>query len=431
MTHRIMISLIVIAVLLTCPEVTGAQTSNERYAAGLKAIWNNVNETYFDTSFGGVDWQRVLDTYLPQAASAESDQAFYTIANKMLWELNVSHAALVPPGLFATVEPVVFAPGGIGAAVRMLDGEAVITSVDPESPAYAAGLRTGYVILAVDSIPIAQIEKEVRRDMPPRNDRNRIAQVTKGLMGRIYGAPETEVTVAFLDGKGETHQSRITRTKRTGVAVGPGGRLFMAIELRVKRLNDGIGYIGLNTLQPQLAPEIAAAIKSMGDLSGLIVDLRGNSGGEIEGMPDLFLPQKTLLFQRTTRDDRTEVFSDSSNAYYRGPLVVLIDAMTGSASELLAACLQATKRAVLVGDRSPGSVTESDVMVLPTGAIFMYPVAQISTPDGKMLEGNGATPDVEIGLTREMLLQGKDSQLDTAVTRIKQEASGATQRARQ
>lgn len=428
MTHRIVTSLIVIACLSTCSGVAVSQTNKEGYAAGFEAIWKKVNETYFDTSFGGLDWRTVHDVYSPQIASAEDDETFYALVNKMLWELNVSHAALVPPGLLQAVEPAVFAPGGIGVGLRMLDGEAVITSVDFRSPAYDAGLRPGYVIQAVDSVPVAQIEKEVRRDMPPRNDRNRIAQVTKGIMGRIYGTPGAEVAVAYTDGRGETHQSIIARTKRTGVAVGPGGRLFMAIEFEMKRLDDGIGYVRLNTLQPQLAPQIAAAIKSMGDLSGLVFDLRGNSGGEIEGMADLFLVEKTLLFQRKTREGKSDVFSAPSDTAYRGPMVLLTDVTSGSASELLAASLQGAKRATVVGDRSPGSVTESDITILPGGAILMYPVAQLSTPDGVVLEGSGVVPDVEVALSREMLLRGADSQLEAAVRRIKQEKSGAIQR---
>jgi C-terminal processing protease CtpA/Prc len=58
---------------------------------------------------------------------------------------------------------------------------------------------------------------------------------------------------------------------------------------------------------------------------------------------------------------------------------------------------------------------ESDMMIFPTGAIFMYPVAQISVPDGTVLEGHGVAPDIEVGLDREMLLKGVDSQIESAV----------------
>jgi carboxyl-terminal processing protease len=99
---------------------------------------------------------------------------------------------------------------------------------------------------------------------------------------------------------------------------------------------------------------------------------------------------------------------------------------TGSASELLAASLQAAGRAVIVGDRSPGAVMESDVLVFPNGAVLMYPVAQISAPDGTVLEGRGVIPDVEVGLKRELLLRGIDSQLEAALAQIKRAVGEAS-----
>jgi len=411
--------IVTLIVLLSVLQGFGAyQNKNQEYLGIFETIWKRVNETYFDPSFGGLDWKKVHDSYQPKIASAKNDEDFHALINRMLWELKVSHMAFIPPGFFAAVEPVVFAKGGIGINVRMLNGQTVITSVDPESPAHKAGLRSGFIIQAIDGIPIAQIEKDVKRDRPPYNDRGRIAQITKGIMGRIYGAPETEVSIAYLDERGEKREKKMTRAKRSGTAVGPKGMFFFALEFEARRLDNNVGYIRLNTLQPEFATQISNAIKSMGNVSGMIIDLRGNSGGEIERMLDLFLIEKTFLYLRKTRNGETKIFSDPPKDVYKGPLVVLIDVTTGSASELFAACLQALKRAVVVGDRSPGSVMESDNLRFQNGAVFMYPVAQLSTPDGTVLEGHGVIPDIEVGLKREMLLKGIDSQLDSAMRYI-------------
>jgi len=401
--------------------LTQCKSENKEYLNTFEIVWKKVNETYFDPTFGGLNWMDVHDRYQPKIASAKNDEDFHSLVNKMLWELKVSHAAFISPGRFAAVEPIVFAEGGIGINMRMLKGNAVITSVDPESPGHRAGLRSGFIIQAIDSIPIAQIEKDVKLDMPPYNDRGRIAQITKGIMGRIYGAPETEVFIAYTDEGGKKREKKITRAKRSGTPVGPKGMFFFAVEFEAKRLDNKVGYIRLNTFQPPLVTRISNAIKSMSNVSGIIIDLRGNSGGEIERMLDLFLIEKTFLYIKRTRDSETKIFSDPPNDVYQGPLVVLIDELSGSASELFAACLQALKRAVVVGERSPGSVTESDTMIFPDVAVFMYPVALISTPDGEVLEGYGEVPDIEVGLDREMLLKGIDSQLDSAVRYIEKE----------
>ena len=159
----------------------------------------------------------------------------------------------------------------------------------------------------------------------------------------------------------------------------------------------------------------------MGNLRGIVFDLRGNSGGEIENMPDLFLEERALLYLRKSRHGETGVSFDPADDAFDGPLALLIDTTSGSASELFAAGLQSIDRAVVVGERSPGLVMESDTMIFPNGAILMYPVAQLRTPDGTVLEGHGVVPDIEVGLDRDMLLKGIDSQLDSAIRFIEED----------
>ena len=419
MRLRIIVLFIALAILV---ELTPCRSENKEYLSTFEIVWKKVNETYFDPTFGGLNWKEVHDRYQPQIATVEKDEELYSLINQMLWELKVSHAYLVPPGSWALFEPLVFAEGSAGIDIRLLNGEAVITSVKPESPANKAGLCPGYVIQAIDDISVEQIVQEAELIMPPPfNSRGRIARVTKAILSRIYGAPRREVSIAYSDEGGEKREKKIMRAKRSGTAVGPKGMFFLAVEFEAKRLDNGIGYIRINTFQPPLATQISNAIKSMGNVPGIIFDLRGNSGGEIEQMPDLFLTERALLYLNRTRDSETKVFFDPADNVYKGPLVLLIDVMSGSASELFAACLQAIGRAVVVGERSPGSVMESDVMIFPNGATFLYPVAQIITSDGAVLEGHGVVPDIEVGLDREMLLKGIDSQLDSAIRYIEKE----------
>jgi carboxyl-terminal processing protease len=408
-----------VAALSIFVEPTLCRSGNEAQLGTFEVVWNKVNETYFDPAFGGLNWKDVHDRYKPRIAAAKTDKEFYELVNDMLWELKASHANLIPPGSIARYEPIVFAEGSPGIDARLLNGVAVITSVKPESPAHAAGLSAGYVIQALDGIPVEQIAREAElRVPPPANSRSRTARGTKAILSRIFGAPGTEVAIVYLDKEGEKREQRVVRAKRSGVSIGP---VFMAIEFEARRLDNGIGYVRLNTLQPQLAPRIAEAIKAMGNMRGIILDLRGNSGGEIENMPELFVKERTLLYLRTSRDGEAEVFSNPADSASAVPLVLLIDALSGSASELISACLQSIGRAVIVGERSPGAVLESDTMILPNGAIFMYPVARLRTPDGTVLEGRGVVPDIEVGLDREMLLKGVDSQLDSAIRYIEEQ----------
>ena len=399
-------------------QVTPCRSQNEEHLATFETVWQRVNDTYVDPTFGGLNWRDVHDRYKPRIAAARDDKEFYELINGMLWELNVSHANLVPPGSFALYEPLVFAEGSPGFDVRMLDGAAVVTSVGPESPASQAGLRPGTVIHAVDGVSIGDIIREAESWMsPPDNSRGRIARITKRILGRIYGAPGTEVSIVYSDREGKKAERRIARTKRNGVIVGQ--KIFLATDFEAKRLGDGIGYLRVNTLQPQFAPLISRAIRAMGNVRGMVFDLRGNSGGEIEGMPGLFLKEKTLLYLRRSKDGETKVVVDPAEGAFPGPLVMLVDPLSGSASELLAAGLQAAGRAVVVGERTPGAVMESDRVIFQNGAILMYPVARLAAPDGTVLEGHGVVPNIEVRLHREKLLKGIDSQLEAAIGYIK------------
>jgi carboxyl-terminal processing protease len=413
MTPRLVVLPLALGMLF---DLTSCWSQYQEYSSTFEMVWQKLNETYYDTTFGGLNWKDVHDRYAPQITVATSDESFYRIVNKMLWGLKVSHANLIPPGYLARREPLVCAEGSPGIDVRVLDGVAVISSVKVGSPAEKAGLRPGYVLQAVDGIPIGQIIQEAGSVIrPPDNGPNRVAIITKAILGLIYGSPGTEVSITYSDERGKKGEKKTMRTKRSGRALGPGGILYLAVDLEAKRLDRGFGYLRLNTFQPPLVAQVSGAIKSLGDVPAIIFDLRGNAGGEIEGMLDLFLKERALLYLSRSRNGETKIYVNPANDAFKGPLVLLIDQLSGSAGELFAGCMQAIGRAVVVGERSPGAVAESDMTVLPDGAIFMHPVAQLATPDGTVLEGRGVVPDIVVALDRDMLLQGVDSQLESAI----------------
>ena len=151
-------AIILLTTLLSMSPAFGlSQKTNEDRLAVFERVWSRVNETYFDPSFGGLDWKEVRSRYRPRIAAAKNDEEFHSLINAMLWELKVSHAAFVPPGFFANVEPIVFAKGGIGINVRLLDGRVVISSVDAGSPAEKAGLRSGFIVQAIESYTTKQL----------------------------------------------------------------------------------------------------------------------------------------------------------------------------------------------------------------------------------------------------------------------------------
>jgi carboxyl-terminal processing protease len=187
-----------------------------------------------------------------------------------------------------------------------------------------------------------------------------------------------------------------------------------------KRLEANIGYIYFTNFIPFIGDRIKTAVESMLDTDGLIIDLRGNSGGDdLVGlkMAGLFFEKsRQLMFSRTRHgDDQFEYFARAGKTPYRGKVVILVDEFSKSASEQFSAGMQESGRAVVIGNKTPGEDLDGDLEGMPDGSLLLYAVGQPRTPKGRIIEGNGVIPNIYVGHTREALLAGRDAQLQAAI----------------
>jgi carboxyl-terminal processing protease len=192
------------------------------------------------------------------------------------------------------------------------------------------------------------------------------------------------------------------------------------LEFESRRLESGVGYIRFNTFHPDLIPDLVEALAALQDAPGIIIDLRGNPGGDFDAdgrMAAQFLDGQVTFGRVRIRSGTTPWLLTGENAY-AGPLVILINALSYSGSEFVASGMQAVGRAVIIGERSPGGAVAAKVRTLPNDAILVYPVAQLITPDGTVVEGRGVIPDVQVTLERASLLQGRDPQLEAAIEAV-------------
>ena len=104
---------------------------------------------------------------------------------------------------------------------------------------------------------------------------------------------------------------------------------------------------------------------------------------------------------------------------YNGRVILLVDELSGSTSEVFAGGLQASGRAIVLGSRTAGAVLPSLLRVLPTGAALQHVIANFETPNGVVLEGRGVMPDIVVRLSRAGLLRGHDAALERAVEVIR------------
>jgi carboxyl-terminal processing protease len=402
-----------------------AAPRNDEYLEIFELVWQTIDQRYFDPTFGGVDWDEVHERYQPLVASAEDDEAFYTTINEMLFELGVSHMIVLPPSSPEMLEPVLMAEGSAGIDVRLIEGQAVVVSVEPGSPGEEAGLRPGYVLQAVGGVAVAEAEELVPLQVPPYTERRRRSRMTAALQSQFYGQPGDSVSVVYLDEQGEAQEVLIELRERAGEATSsiPGlPPMYLTFESR--RLKGGVGYIRFNSFQAPIRWQVVGAINDMAEATGIIIDLRGNPGGTYpvrKAIAEQFFAEKTLFWTFKTRDPSLfpgfehEAYLEPPLNVYQGPLVILVDVLSASSAEEFSGGMQATGRATIVGERTAGVDLVADIVELPNGAIFLYPMAETRMADGTVLEKRGVIPDVEVALDPALLLQDRDSQLEAAL----------------
>ena len=383
-------------------------------------VWQTINDKYFDPTFGGLDWQAIGDEYRQRLATVQEDDAFWLqVLNPMLFELGVSHLAVLPPELATSLDRMTFATGSPGMDVRLLDGMAVVTQVVEGSPADQAGLQPGFVITSVDGWTLEDIAAW-SPPTPPDNERNRRASAVQGMRDLLYGETGTEVVVEYLDANDRPRRATLQFVPRSGSACAEFDPSVppACAEIEVRRLANDIGYLRFSGFLNAVLDGVLQAIDDLHDAPALIIDLRGNPGGlfpvrkaiasQLVGSPELFMRYQY-------RDGLEETYLDAVSDAYPGEVVILVDEHSTSSSEEFAGSLQALDRATIVGSQTPGRCLVANIVELPYGAILSYPYGESQTPDGRVLEDNGVVPDIAVALDRQQLLHGVDAQLEAAL----------------
>ncbi|HYJ47527.1 MAG TPA: S41 family peptidase [Pyrinomonadaceae bacterium] len=391
----------------------------------FEIVWRTIKEKHFDPHFNGVDWDKVHDLYAPRVARVKNDKEFYELLQAMLDELHQSHFVVLPPELTYKPEKKDTEEAGVGLSLRMVEDQAVVWRVLPESSAARAGLKPGFIIKEIDDQTIEQISAPARkRKESPASLR---ASITGFIEERFLGEPGSSVRLVYLDASDQRREVTIKREKLRGEMSPPIGSFpSLFTEFESKRLADGIGYVRFNFFHPILNQRIRAAVRSMADAPGLIIDLRGNPGGFDgvgQGLAGLLLDRQTSLGTSRMRQGYENYVVYPLKNPYPGPVVILLDCMSGSASESFSGGLQSVGRAVIVGEQSGGGDLDASIDKLPTGALLLYAYGDFVTAKGVSLEGRGVIPDVEVQLTRASLLMDRDPQLEAAVNYIRKQAS--------
>ena len=419
----------------------------------FEIVWQAVKDHHFDPRFGGVDWDAVRSEFAPLAERSASDGELHALLQRMLDRLGQSHFVIIPPESIASAgedeadesaegedetdaaaapparphgaEVAEHLSHGVRLDLRIINGAPVITEVEPSSAAARAGLRPGFVVRSVDGHSMRRALRRLKR----RGAYQPVVlrQIPEELLiGYFNGPPGTTVRVTYLDARNRVRAASLTRERLKGELSPPLQSLPpQFVRFESKRLANNIGYIRFNYFVGPVMDKFCAALRSMRDAPGLVIDLRGNRGGVlgmISGIGGLLETRGRSYGVMRTRAGSIGFGVHPQRSPYTGQLVVLIDGSSLSASEILAAGLQESGRAVVVGERSAGATLPSVARELPTGAVLQYAFADFVTADGNRIEGTGVRPHVVVPLDRRSLLAGRDPQLAAAVDAIRPNA---------
>lgn len=304
----------------------------------------------------------------------DSQEVVYGAIKGMLLTLD-PHSSFMTPDMFKEMEVETKGSfGGLGIEIGVRDGSLTIISPIEDTPAYRVGLEAGDVIV--------KIEDETTKDMT-------IMDAVK----RLRGEPGTDVTIWVMrEGWKEPKSFTITRD------------IIKIKSVRWKILEKGYGYIKINQFQARTDNELEKALKEIkedkGGMKGLILDLRNNPGGLLDQavkVADTFLDKGLIVYTDGRREDQKFKYTASDAGAQLGfPMIVMVNAGSASASEIVAGALQDHERAVVLGNQTFGKGSVQTIIPLEDGSAVRLTTARYFTPKGRSIQAKGITPDIVV-----------------------------------
>jgi carboxyl-terminal processing protease len=264
--------------------------------------------------------------------------------------------------------------GGLGLSVTMEDGIVKVITPTEDTPAWRAGIKAGDYITRIDGNLIygATLDEAV---------------------DKMKGQPGTRVKLTILrPGRDAPFDVSLVRER---------------IELRPVKweVKDGIAIIDINTFSGNAAEETKAALTAVdkatgGRPLGYILDLRSNPGGLLDAAVDIsddFLNRGEIVSQRgREKTDIERYYAKPGDMAHGLPIIVLVDAGTASAAEIVAAALQDQRRALVMGETSFGKGSVQTVVQTGPRSALRLTTARYYTPSGRSVQAGGIHPDIAV-----------------------------------
>jgi carboxyl-terminal processing protease len=373
-------------------------------------VWETIQERYYDPKFHGIDWQAKRNAFRPAAARAGGSHEFYETLRQMIASLKDAHTRVYSPDeKFDWWSPRFVS---VGIAVREVEGIPTVVQVEQGSAAARTEIQSGDTIVSVDDISVADIIAQRLHATGLTHDGDARFRAIATLFDGAAGA---SVKVGWITRKGKRNSAVLQRywsQRQLGFSNQRKGKLAI---LRLDAFTQSVALDFAKSL-----PDVLEGAE------GIVLDLRGNGGGDAEAMTDvasLFLDDGINLGKFADRSGASFELQTFSKRLWRIPrlapiklpLVVLASESTSSAAEILVAALRTKQRARVIGTETCGCVLAiRNRHALPDGGVLDVSEFDYRTAAGVRLEGAGIKPDDLIRLRRTDLYSRRDAALELA-----------------
>jgi len=263
--------------------------------------------------------------------------------------------------------------GGLGIEVGMENGFIKVISPIDDTPAQRAGVQAGDLIIRLDDHPVKGMGLD---------------EAVKLMRGK----PGTRITLTIVrDGEEKPIKISIARA------------VIKVASVKGRMLDEGFGYIRLSHFQSRTTQDMLKAMGKLkaengGRLKGLVLDLRNNPGGVLNGavsVSDAFLTDGIIVYtQGRAKASRLDFTAAPDDVLEGAPVVVLVNGGSASASEIVAGALQDHKRAVIMGSQTFGKGSVQTIVPVNGHAAVKLTTARYYTPSGRSIQAEGIMPDI-------------------------------------
>ncbi|GMQ87941.1 MAG: proteolytic complex protein CptA [Gammaproteobacteria bacterium] len=269
--------------------------------------------------------------------------------------------------------------GGLGIEVGMEDGFVKVIAPIDDTPAQRAGIEAGDLIIRLDDTPVKGLTL------------NEAVKIMRGKPGSVL-----KLTVV-REGVDQPLKIDIKRD------------IIKVKSVKHRMLEKGFGYVRISQFQSKTAENMVEAVEKLkkevgGSLKGMVLDLRNNPGGVLNGavaVSDAFLKKGLIVYtEGRVNDSKLRFNATPDDILDSAPLVVLVNQGSASASEIVSGALQDHKRAIIVGSRTFGKGSVQTILPLSNGTAVKLTTARYFTPSGRSIQAEGIVPDIQLDRVR-------------------------------